>query len=65
MIVPIRVNASFDANCSLPPQLVKLGNHESMLIELQGSLEVESNEPRERDGQRIGRLRFDETSVNQ
>lgn len=35
-----------------------------MLIELQGSLDVESNHPSERNGQFVGKLNIDEAMVS-
>jgi len=46
----------------LPPQLAKLGNDELVLIELQGSLDVECTDNSERDGQIVGAFRLDEGS---
>jgi hypothetical protein len=43
----------------LPPQLAKLGNDEIVLIELQGSLEVEGVQ----DGQLVGTLKIDPKTV--
>jgi hypothetical protein len=43
--------------------LAKISHDEVVLIELQGSLEVESNHPSERDGKHVGKLRIDEATV--
>ncbi|PCH42054.1 hypothetical protein WOLCODRAFT_101465 [Wolfiporia cocos MD-104 SS10] len=59
MIIPIGVApSSSESNRAFPPQLVQFGSDEYVLIELQGSLEVEGN----KDGQVVGRLRVDEAS---
>ena len=63
MLIPIHVNlldSSSPGYRKLPPQLVQFGTDELFLVELQGALEVEGNQ----DGQLIGKLRVDETSVS-
>lgn len=62
MLIPITISSSSTAH--LPPQLAKLGNDELVLIELQGSLDVECNDSSERDGQLVGKFRLDEGSVS-
>ena len=62
MLIHIHVNlldSSSPGYRKLPPQLVQFGTDELFLVELQGALEVEGNQ----DGQLIGKLRVDETSV--
>ena len=63
MIIPITLSSLSAANPKLPPCLAKISHDEVVLIELQGSLEVESNHPSERDGKHIGKLKIDETTV--
>ena len=63
MLVPINVSLSGPSssqNGHLPPQLVQFGSDELLLIELQGNLEVEGNQ----NGQLVGKLRVDATSVS-
>ncbi|KAI5122925.1 hypothetical protein M0805_007603 [Coniferiporia weirii] len=57
MIIPINLPAHVPkSENKFPPQLAKLGSEEVVLIELQGSIEVEGSQW----GQPIGRLKFDE-----
>jgi hypothetical protein len=58
MILPITRKPS-PSTSKLPPQLAKLGSDEIVLIELQGSLEVEGVP----DGQIVGSLKIDEKTV--
>jgi len=60
MLIPITISSS--STVLLPPQLAKLGNDELVLIELQGSLDVECTDNSERDGQMVGTFRLDEGS---
>ncbi|TBU51931.1 Ctf8-domain-containing protein [Dichomitus squalens] len=58
MLIPINIDLpgpSTPRRPNLPPQLIQFGTDELILIELQGSLEVEGN----RDGQLVGKLRVD------
>ncbi|TFK74108.1 hypothetical protein BDN72DRAFT_100575 [Pluteus cervinus] len=64
MIIPITISpsafsSSFSSDPTLPPNLAKISHSEYALIELQGTLEVESNYPAERDGQFIGTFTID------
>jgi len=61
MIIPISV-ASQSSNRKLPPGLAKISHDEVVLIELQGSLEVECTDISERDGKLVGKLKMDETT---
>ncbi|KAG6835502.1 hypothetical protein H0H93_000764 [Arthromyces matolae] len=61
MIIPINV-ASSSSNLKLPPGLAKISHDEVVLIELQGALEVDSNQPNERDGKLVGKLNFEEST---
>lgn len=62
MLIPISISPA--STSSLPPQIAKLGNGELVLIELQGSLAVECTDNSERDGQLVGKFRFEEGSVS-
>lgn len=62
MIIPIDVTSNLhDPAPKLPPGLAKISHNEVVLIELQGSLEV--NQPGERDGKLVGKLKLDEGDV--
>jgi hypothetical protein len=58
MLIPITRKPS-ESLYKLPPQLAKLGNDEIVLIELQGSLDVEGTP----DGQLVGTLEIDPKTV--
>ncbi|KAH7913535.1 Ctf8-domain-containing protein [Hygrophoropsis aurantiaca] len=58
MIIPISVSSK-ENNDIFPPSLARLGNDDLVLIELQGSLEVECNESSSRDGRLVGKLNVD------
>lgn len=55
---------SCSANPKLPSSLAKISHDEVVLIELQGSLDVESKHPTERNGQFVGKLKIDEATVS-
>jgi hypothetical protein len=63
MIIPINISLPSDTSDSpqpkLPPSLAKLGSAEVVLIELQGTLEVEGA----KDKQMIGKLNLMDVSV--
>lgn len=59
MIIPINVVSS-SSNEKLPPDLANISHEEVVLIELQGSLEVECTNITESDGKLIGKLKIDE-----
>lgn len=63
MLIPITL-ASSSSNPKLPSGLVKISHDEIVLIELQGSLEVELTHPRERDGKFVGKLKIDDATVS-
>ncbi|KAF5372758.1 hypothetical protein D9615_010102 [Tricholomella constricta] len=63
MIIPINI-ASSSSNPKLPPGLAKISHDEVVLIELQGSLEVECNHISERDGKLVGKLKVDAFTVS-
>ncbi|KAI6042909.1 Ctf8-domain-containing protein [Pisolithus marmoratus] len=56
MIIPIAISRPGQFSAKLPPQLVTLGHDELILIELQGTLDVEGSEKADKDGQLIGTL---------
>jgi len=60
MLIPITLPSSSSPSPKLPPGLVKISHDEIILIELQGSLEVELNHPSERNGKLVGKLEIDE-----
>jgi chromosome transmission fidelity protein 8 len=63
MIIPINV-APPSSNSKLPPGLAKISHEEIVLIELQGTLEVECTHISESDGKLVGKLKIDEASVS-
>lgn len=62
MLIPITI-AHSSSEPKLPPGLAKISHDEIVLIELQGTLEVESNHPKERNGKLVGTLKIDEITV--
>ncbi|KAA1476227.1 hypothetical protein DENSPDRAFT_843128 [Dentipellis sp. KUC8613] len=52
MIIPITLPSSGSASTPLPPTLAQIGSSELVLIELQGSLEVEGD----KHGKSVGKL---------
>jgi hypothetical protein len=63
MLIPITL-ASSSSNPKLPSGLIKISHDEIVLVELQGSLEVELTHPRERDGKFVGTLKIDDATVS-
>jgi len=59
MLIPITITSSSPSNPKLPSGLAKISHNEIVLVELQGSLEVECNQPSERDGKLVGQLKID------
>jgi len=59
MIIPITLKPPPDDARTLPPQLANLGNGDIVLIELQGSLEVQGST----DSQFVGTLEIDPKTV--
>lgn len=59
MLINVNIALSEAGKQRLPPQLVQFGSEGLVLVELQGALEVEGN----KDGQLVGVLRVDETTV--
>jgi len=64
MLISITLSSSSSANPQLPSGLVKISHDEVVLVELQGSLEVDANHPRERNGKFVGKFKIDETTVS-
>jgi hypothetical protein len=64
MLIPITL-ASPSCNPKLPSGLIKISHDEIVLVELQGSLEVELTHPRERDGKFVGTLKIDDATVSE
>ena len=60
MIIPVRLKPPSDDGRKLPPQLADLGNGNLVLIELQGSLEVQGST----DSQIVGTLEIDPKTVH-
>lgn len=63
MLIPINIPEP-SSSVKLPTQLAKLGSDEIVLLELQGSLEVESVSDSARDDQMVGKLRVDDSTVS-
>src|ERR1700722_2497569 len=61
MIIPITIPST--SNPTLTPSLAKIGHDEIVLIELQGSLQVECSHDSERNGQFVGKLSINESGV--
>jgi len=59
MIIPVTLKPPSDDGGKLPPQLANLGNGDIVLIELQGSLEVQGSA----DSQFVGTLEIDPKTV--
>lgn len=59
MIIPVTFEPPFDDGRKLPPQLANLGNGHTVLIELQGSLEVQGPT----DSELVGTLEIDPKTV--
>ena len=62
MLIPITITSS-PSNPKLPSGLAKISHNEVVLVELQGSLEVECDQPSERDGKLVGQLEMDDSTV--
>jgi len=63
MIVSINIiSSSSDSGPKLPTGFAKISHDEVVIIELQGTLEVECNHIGERDGKFIGKLKIDATN---
>lgn len=67
MIIPITFASSSTSRPRaqpLPPGLAQIAHGEVVLVELQGALEVECNDPSERDGRLVGTLALGEKNVS-
>lgn len=64
MLIPITFNTPSSSTTKLPPSLAKISHDEVVLLELQGSLEIESSHPNERDGKLVGTLTIDTDLVS-
>jgi len=64
MLIPITVTSESSSlsNPKLPSGLAKISHDEVVLVELQGSLEVECNNPSERNGRLVGKLKMDDST---
>ncbi|KAG2369108.1 Ctf8-domain-containing protein [Suillus spraguei] len=56
MLIDVSISLSNAFNPKLPPCVAKLGHDELILIELQGTLDIECDEDTTRDGQFVGKL---------
>jgi chromosome transmission fidelity protein 8 len=61
MIIPINFSSDALLNPKLPPFLAKISHDELLLIELQGSIEIEPKNSK--GGQKVGILTIDEALV--
>ena len=64
MLIPITITPSSFSNPKLPSGLAKISHDEVVLVELQGSLEVECNHLSERNGKLVGKLKIDDSTVS-
>ncbi|KAJ6561976.1 Ctf8-domain-containing protein [Mycena capillaripes] len=64
MIISVNFPAASTSTSTprLPTALAKISHNELVLIELQGELEVECTNDRERDGRLVGRLSIDDAA---
>ena len=61
MIIPLNIsNDASSSNGLLPPQLAQFGTDELVLIEMQGTLEVDGDKA----GQTVGKLTIDDKTVS-
>lgn len=63
MLIPIDIPVPSTSNRKLPPAFAKVSHDETVLIELQGALDVESSHESERNGNLVGKLSIDEAMV--
>lgn len=64
MLIPITFNTPSSSTTKLPSSLAKISHDEVVLLELQGSLEIESSHLHERDGKLVGTLTIDTDLVS-
>ncbi|KAF7336887.1 Chromosome transmission fidelity protein 8 [Mycena venus] len=62
MIIPVNFPVPSTSTPKLPSALAKISHNELVLVELQGELEVECTNDRERDGRLVGRLCIDDAA---
>ncbi|KAK0205053.1 Ctf8-domain-containing protein [Desarmillaria ectypa] len=60
MLIPIDIPIPSASNRKLSPAFAKVSHDETVLIELQGTLDVESNHENELNGKLVGKLSIDE-----
>ncbi|KAF9041919.1 hypothetical protein BDZ89DRAFT_980990 [Hymenopellis radicata] len=60
MIIPVDFVLPSTSNLKLPPSVAKVSHDEIVLVELQGTLDVESTYEGERDGKLVGKLTLDD-----
>ncbi len=63
MIIPVDFILPSSSNLKLPPSVAKVSHDEIVLVELQGTLDVESTYEGERDGKLVGQLTLDDDLV--
>jgi chromosome transmission fidelity protein 8 len=56
MLIDVAVSSSSTFNPKLPPCIAKFDHDQLVLIELQGTLDIECGEDATRDGQFVGKL---------
>ena len=61
MLIPIIFSSS--TSSKLPSTLAKISNDEVVLIELQGMLEVEVAQPKDKNGKLVGKLTIHEDEL--
>lgn len=59
MLIDVAVSSSSTFNPKLPPCIAKFDHDELVLIELQGTLDIECGEDATRDGQFVGKLNLE------
>ncbi|KAJ4477336.1 chromosome transmission fidelity protein 8 [Lentinula aciculospora] len=62
MLIPVTFSSYSSSSSNtqkLPPSLAKISHDEVVLLDLQGTLEIDSSHPTERDGKLIGTLSID------
>lgn len=64
MIIPIEFDAPSASNPKLPASIARVSHDEVVLIELQGTLDVESTYEGEHDGKFVGKLTVDDALVS-
>lgn len=62
MVIDVSVSLSNAFNPKFPSCIAKLGHDELVLIELQGTLDIECDEDTTRDGQFVGKLNLEDAN---